>query len=144
MKLLIRQGSVPELVRVNQQITEFAAPYTEAVFRQRLEGRRWYGLVAESVNALVGFKVGYEESETVFYSWLGGVLAERRGQGIARELLYEQERWVRRQGYRQIRVKSRNRFRSMLTLLTKEGYERVAVEPQADPADTRIHFLKTL
>ena len=143
MKLLIRQGSVPELVRVNQQITEFAAPYTEAVFRQRLEGRRWYGLVSESVNVLVGFKVGYEESETVFYSWLGGVLAERRGQGIARELLYEQERWVRRQGYRQIRVKSRNRFRSMLTLLTKEGYERVAVEPQADPADTRIHFLKT-
>ena len=144
MKFSIRQGSVSELVRVNQQITEFAAPYTEAVFRQRLEGRRWYGLVSESVNVLVGFKVGYEESETVFYSWLGGVLAERRGQGIARELLYEQERWVRRQGYRQIRVKSRNRFRSMLTLLTKEGYERVAVEPQADPADTRIHFLKTL
>ena len=144
MKFSIRQGSVPELVRVNQQITEFAAPYTEAVFRQRLEGRRWYGLVSESVNVLVGFKVGYEESETVFYSWLGGVLAERRGQGIARELLYEQERWVRRQGYRQIRVKSRNRFRPMLTLLTKEGYERVAVEPQADAADTRIHFLKTL
>jgi len=43
-----------------------------------------------------------------------------------------------------VRVKSRNRFRSMLTRLTKEGYERVAVEPQADPADTRIHFLKTL
>ena len=144
MKFSIRQGSVPELVRVNQQITEFAAPYTEAVFRQRLEGRRWYGLVSESVNVLVGFKVGYEESETVFYSWLGGVLAERRGQGIARELLYEQERWARGQGYRQIRVKSRNRFRPMLTLLTKEGYERVAVEPQADAADTRIHFLKTL
>ncbi len=121
MKFSIRQGSVPEIVRVNQQITEFAAPYTEAVFRQRLEGRRWYGLVADSMNTLVGFKVGYEESETVFYSWLGGVLAERRG--IARELLYEQERWVRRQGYRQIRVKSRNRFRPMLTLLTKEGYE---------------------
>ena len=55
-----------------------------------------------------------------------------------------QERSVQRQGYRQIRVKSRNRFRPMLTLLTKEGYERVAVEPQADAADTRIHFLKTL
>ncbi len=43
-----------------------------------------------------------------------------------------------------VRVKSRNRFRPMLTLLKKEGYERLAVEPQADSADTRIHFLKTL
>lgn len=144
MSFAIRQGSLAELVRVNQQIPEFAEPYTEAIFRERLEGRPWYGLVAESTNGLLGFKVGYEESAEVFYSWLGGVLFEGRGQGVATELLYEQERWAQGRGYKQIRVKSRNRFRAMLILLLKEGYDIVDVTPQSDPADNRIHFLKTL
>ena len=74
MRFSVRPGSISELIWVNQQIEEFAIPYDKSVFDERLSKNPWYGLVAESADGLIGFKVGYEQSEGVFYSWLGGVL----------------------------------------------------------------------
>lgn len=144
MSVTIREGSIEELVSVNQQIAEFQTPYEADVFEQRLAGKAWLGLVAEEAGQLLGFKLGYQESATCFYSWLGGIIPEGRRQGIARSLLYQQESWVRQQGYAQIHVKSRNRYRGMLQLLLREGYDIVALESHQPPGDSRIHFLKSL
>ena len=140
----IRTASIEELDAVNQQVEEFAQPYPLSAFRERLTDRPWLGLVAEEAGQLLGFKVGYELEPGVFYSWLGGVLPQARGKGVARTLLHEQETWLREHNYHEVRVKSRNRFRAMVTLLLSEEYLVTGFTQDADPMDNRIHFSKKL
>ena len=143
--MLIRDGTLEEIQQVNLQIEEFAVPYERPVLDERLAGRSWIGLVAENPSGdIVGFKLGYEERPGEFYSWIGGVLSEARGQGAAKLMLLEQERRLREQGYSGVRVKARNRFQAMLMLLLSQGYLVTEVIAQDDPLDNRICFEKPL
>jgi len=144
MAVTVRQADIKELHSVNAGIEEFKTPYPIEVFEERLAGRQWYGLVAEDEGELLGFKLGYDEGEGVFYSWLGGVLPAARRRGAARLMLHAQEAWVREHGYTEIRVKSRNRYRNMLMLLLSEGYQVFDIEPQEQLEDNRIWFRKAL
>ena len=83
----------------------------------------------------VGFKVGYALDKDVFYSWLGGVLPEFRGRGIAQTLIEQQHRWCAQQGYRTIRTKTLNRWKSMLILNLKNGFD--IIETYTDNQGTR-------
>ncbi len=80
-------------------------------------------------NQPVGFKIGYERDQNEFYSWLGGVLPEYRGLGVARELMLTQHEWCRKQGYSKISTKTQNRFQSMLILNIKNGFEIISTDP---------------
>lgn len=71
----------------------------------------------------VGFKLGYEKEKKEFYSWLGGVLPECRGIGIAEDLMKAQHQWCKKQGYKKITTQTQNRFKNMLLLNLKEGFE---------------------
>ncbi len=148
MSINIRTATIEELALANAQIPEFGLPYTVADFQARLNDRNWLGQVAIEGEQCLGFKVGYADDAGYFYSWLGGVLPAARKRGVARLLIQAQEAWVRDQGFNEIRVKSRNRFRHMLMFLLSERYEVLAVEP-ASPGDhltldRRIWFSKTL
>jgi GNAT superfamily N-acetyltransferase len=74
---------------------------------------------------LVGFKIGYAITSKRYYSWLGGVHAEFRGRGIARELMRRQHQWLRDRGYREVetRVFSDNEIMAHLNL--SAGFEFV-------------------
>ena len=74
---------------------------------------------------LVGFKIGYERKPGHFESWLGGVAASHRGQGIAGELMRRQHAWCRANGYRTVRTLTTNRWRDMLILDLRHGFEIV-------------------
>lgn len=52
-------------------------------------------LVALDDNRVVGYKIGYQDRQTRFYSWFGGVYAEYRGKGIASELMRRQHECAR-------------------------------------------------
>ncbi|MBO6657771.1 MAG: GNAT family N-acetyltransferase [Pseudomonadales bacterium] len=140
----VRQANIEELHSLNAQIAEFKTPYPVEIFRERLARRDWLGLVAEDDGELLGFKLGYDHGDRVFYSWLGGVLPAARRRGAARRLLRAQESWVTDHGYREIWVKSRNRYRNMLMLLWSEGYQIFDIEPKAQLEDNRIWFRKSL
>ncbi len=71
----------------------------------------------------VGFKLGYEENKDEFYSWLGAVLPEFRGLGIAQDLLTAQHTWCAKQGYKSVRTTTENQFREMLLLNIKSGFD---------------------
>lgn len=71
----------------------------------------------------VGFKLGYEINSKEFYSWLGGVVPQYRGLGIASALMTCQHDWCRKEGYRTIQTKTQNRFREMLVLNLKSGFD---------------------
>ena len=74
---------------------------------------------------LVGFKIGYPYNKDTFYSWIGGVLPEYRELGIANNLANEQELYANKQGFKKLRTKSMNRFKPMMILNLKRGFEIV-------------------
>jgi predicted GNAT superfamily acetyltransferase len=78
---------------------------------------------------IIGCKLGYEREPGLFYSWLGCVDVRFRGHGIAAELMRQQHDWCREQGYRTIRTKTYNQWRSMLLLNIRSGFDIVGTEP---------------
>lgn len=74
---------------------------------------------------LVGYKIGYERQPGHYYSWLGGVLPAYRGHRIASALMEQQHEWCRRQGYHTIRTQTYNRWRSMVILNLRHGFDIV-------------------
>ena len=144
MSVIVREGSLEEVVSVVEQITEFAKKENVASLSERLAGKTSLILVAEEAGVLLGFKIGYELDENTFYSWFGGVLPIARNKGVAQAQLDIQEQWVKQQGYQQLKVKSRNLFPAMLRLLLRNGYLIEKLEEKEDINAHRIHFLKQI
>jgi predicted GNAT superfamily acetyltransferase len=94
-------------------------------------------------NQLVGFKIGYRYNDTTFYSWVGGVLDKFRRTGIAKKLAETQEQEVKAKGYESIRTKSMNRFKPMMILNLKNGFDIKSVYTN-DVGQTKIVFEKSL
>lgn len=85
--------------------------------------------LAQSANCIIGCKLGYERGPGLFYSWLGCVDAQFRGQGIAADLMQQQHDWCRAQGYKTVQTKTYNQWRSMLLLNIRSGFAIVGTEP---------------
>ncbi|WP_075343354.1 GNAT family N-acetyltransferase [Tenacibaculum agarivorans] len=84
-------------------------------------------IIAYETKKPVGFKIGYQYNETTFYSWVGGVLPDYRRKGIAQKLAITQETLIKKRGYTKLRTKSMNRFKPMLLLNIKNGFDIVQV-----------------
>lgn len=80
-------------------------------------------LVAVEAGQIAGFKMGYEEEDGVFYSWLGGVDPAFQQRGIARQLMDAQHQELLKRGYTKVRTISRNNRRAMLLLNIKSGFD---------------------
>lgn len=144
MSVVVREGSLEEVVSVVEQISEFAKKESIASLSDRLAGKTSLILVAEEAGVLLGFKIGYELEQHTFYSWFGGVSPLARNKGVAQAQLEAQEAWVQKQGYEQLKVKSRNQFPAMLRLLLRNGYQIEKLEEKEYITENRIYFLKTL
>lgn len=145
MSVVYRQGTLEECVQVVEQIQEFAHKETVESLSARLEGKaRSLIQVAQEGDKLLGFKIGYQLDEQTFYSWFGGVSSLARNKGVAQKLLEIQEKWVEEQGYKQLKVKSRNQFPAMLRLLIRNGYLIENFEQKHPLTESRIHFVKQL
>ncbi len=94
-------------------------------------------------NQIVGFKIGYRYNNTTFYSWAGGVLSEFRRHGIAHKLAQLQEQRVKEKGYMKMRTKSMNRFKPMMILNLKNGFNIKSMYTN-DVDQTKIIFEKDI
>ncbi len=93
-------------------------------FQSTFKNHKTFFLPSARINdQVVAFKLGYESTSAEFYSWLGGVVPEFRGLGIAADLMILQHDWCREQGYSRILTKTQNRFRDMLLLNIKFGFD---------------------
>ncbi|MCB0080899.1 MAG: GNAT family N-acetyltransferase [Caldilineaceae bacterium] len=144
MNIHIRPGTIAEALIVETALPEFSATRAEIDYRQRMGDAPSLILVAEVDGVLAGYKVGYAQSNTLFYSWLGGVLPAYRRLGLAQRLLEHQEQWAAQQGYDALEVRSKNKFPGMLILLLKNGYKIVGVEANAPLHERKITFRKEL
>lgn len=97
----------------------------EDFFRRYKEHSSFFLCLAKVEEQTVGFKLGHEKAAHVFYSWIGGVLPEFKGLGIASMLMQSQHDWCRKQGYKVIETKSQNHFKDMIALNLKFGFDIV-------------------
>ncbi|UYZ61393.1 GNAT family N-acetyltransferase [Hymenobacter weizhouensis] len=88
--------------------------------QQRQPVQAW---LAVAEGQVVGCKLGYERQPGHYYSWLGGVHPDFQGRGIAAELMRRQHAWCRQQGYQRIRTHTFNRWRAMLLLNLRHGFD---------------------
>ncbi|WP_313798984.1 GNAT family N-acetyltransferase [Cytobacillus sp.] len=79
--------------------------------------------IAVDGEKVVGFKMGYELDKNTFYSWLGGVDPDYRKHGIASMLMEQQHQYAREQGYKMVQTKTMNKWRNMLILNIKNGFD---------------------
>jgi len=111
-------SSWEELVKLNQKIFG-----PESRLQKASEKGKILIMAAYSGEKLVGYKIGYPEDRVTFYSWMGGVDPDYRGQGIARELMCRQHNWCRKNGFLEVVTKTQNRWRGMLMLNLSFGFD---------------------
>jgi len=87
--------------------------------------KEFHILVAYDGEKPVGIKVGYRLDEGRFYSWLGGVLPDYQGLGIASEMMRLQHHWCVEHGIKAVETRTRNSFRQMIALNLAHGFEIV-------------------
>lgn len=124
--------TLQETTKITNNHIETIAPVIQKAFGQwdskwfhaRFENHAKFHLITAFVEGqCVGFKLGYELNNQEFYSWLGGVVPEFRGLGIASDLMKVQHDWCLKQGYKKVQTKTQNRFREMFILNLKHGFE---------------------
>lgn len=88
-------------------------------------------LLACEGGAWKGFKLGYRRGDAMFYSWLGGVAPELRGQGVASELMKRQHADAAAAGYRFVETRTRAANNPMIVLNLRHGFHVVGFEADA-------------
>ncbi|WP_417762381.1 GNAT family N-acetyltransferase [Shewanella sp.] len=128
----ITPARLAQVIELMTELPELAQERSIAEFKQRLYGREALLMLCFVEGELVGFKLGYALDEKRFYSWLGGVIPEFRGIGLAQQMLHAVEQWAIEQGYETMQIKTRNLFKAVLNLLIKNSYQVIDFTPVAD------------
>lgn len=140
----IREGSIEELLLAQAAVPELLGGRPVHDLYARLEGQPHLILLAWAGSEIAGFKVGYEINNQTFYTWLGGVHPAHRRQGIAQALATRQEDWAKKQGYHEIRLKTRNSFPAMLQFAIGSGFQITELDTREQRSAHRIILHKTL
>ena len=85
-------------------------------------------IVRNNECAIVGFKLGYAQSDDVFYSWLGGVHPQYRNIGLASEMIKTQHKWCKQKNFSMIRTKSHKDNQTMYALNHKHGFHVIGFD----------------
>jgi predicted GNAT superfamily acetyltransferase len=122
MEFEIKEGPLESAILLAGNIPEFDDIYSREEYDKRLKNNSLILLAYNQNQTPIGFKIGYEKNKSVFYSWFGGVIPEYRKQGVAKALATYQENQVRKQGYKAIRMKTKNEFKPMLLFAIKNDF----------------------
>lgn len=142
----IKKGSIADAVAVSNKVPELKNPHPQATYEKRMLGKKHLILIAYVGEKKVGFKVGYDKFQDGknFYTWMGGVLPDFRKQGIAESLAQQQEAWIKKEGYENVILKTRNQHQGMLIFAIKNNFKIIEIEPREDIEQYRILLKKRL
>ena len=130
IKIKSIQG-IPSNEVLNELLTLYTSVFEDAIvdlFMERISTKEdVVSIIAYKNEVPVGFKIGYRYNESTFYSWVGGVLFNHRKEGVAKQLATTQESIAKEKRYTKLRTKSMNRFKPMLILNLKNGFDIVQV-----------------
>ncbi|GGZ26574.1 N-acetyltransferase [Echinicola pacifica] len=143
-EIIIREGSIPEILSISLMIPEFKGLYDDDKYADRLRSRPHLVLVAEFGGKLIGFKVGYEWSANEFYSWMVAVVPGFRNNGVANALSEVQEAWCKTSRYDALVFKTRNRQVDMICYALRQGFKMVEVDYRSNWDEARLTLKKRL
>ncbi|WP_299119122.1 GNAT family N-acetyltransferase [uncultured Tenacibaculum sp.] len=138
---------IPDKKGLEELLTLYTSIFNDAIaefFLERIQSKeKVFSIIAYYNNNPVGFKIGYQYDTNTFYSWVGGVLAQYRKKGIASKLAKLQENWALQNGFKKLRTKSMNKFKPMLILNLKNGFDIIQVYTN-EKGQTKIVFEKSI
>lgn len=143
----IREVPLADIIKMHERIPEFATqfPYTIETFRERTEGKKVLAIIAFIDGEAAGYVVGYDrDGDGSFYCWMAGVDPNHRRKGILSALMDYQREWAKKQGFKVLKIKTRNNRREMLGFLVKSGFHFMEVTPHDHINDHRIHLQSDL
>jgi ribosomal protein S18 acetylase RimI-like enzyme len=144
MNIVIEEDSIEKLPEIHDMIPEFDHGSTLEGFMKIINHREFIFLVAKVDGKVVGFKFGYFQSPTEFFSWLGGVVPEFRRKQIAKKLAEEMEKRVREKGVKFIRMMTLNKFRNMLLFSISNGFKITGKKSGETVDENKIYLSKKL
>lgn len=146
--IIIRESNLEEVLKVHKHVLEFddCNPSKE-FFESRYQEAEKLIIVAYYQEQAIGYIVGYDkfkDNRESFYCWMAGVDFGYRRIGALKALMKYQENWARKKGYQNLKIKTRNNRREMLSFLVKNGFYFVSVEEREKIEDNRINLVKKL
>jgi GNAT superfamily N-acetyltransferase len=102
-------------------------------------------LLARLGDEPVGFKIGYRESQHIYYSAKGGILAAYRRRGISRRLLYAMIERIRKQDYQILAYDTFPNMHPGMTIMgLVEGFRVTRADYNPTYQDFRLRFEKRI
>ena len=136
-------GLIARVLQMELKI--FDPPLSEEAVSKELEGRKdILALFASSQGVCCGYKIGFHHSPEIFYSWIGGVAVNHRRRRIATLLMETQHAMVKAMGYKFVRTSTKNKYREMLLLNIKFGFDVTGVQKKLREKDLSIVLEKEL
>ena len=81
----------------------------------------------------------------ILYSWIGGTRSDWRGQGQFRALTEQQEAWALEKDFKEIAVKTKNKFYGMRATLTHLSFDVIKYERNAlENRDSKVYLSKRI
>lgn len=164
-----------EIQYIEEFFGEFDRKKTAAEIQKRLAARDHCILMAEarlpddpSLLMPVSFKVSHEifpeerdphladlvsrlagavdfHGRRILYSWIGGTRSDWRGQGHFRALTEQQEAWALEHGFKEIVVKTKNKFYGMRATLTHLSFDVIKYERNLlDNRESKVYVSKRI
>jgi hypothetical protein len=164
-----------EIQYIEELFGEFDRKKTAAEIKARLENRRHCILMAEahlpgdpSQIVPVSFKVGHElfsretdpklkdlvdrlqdsiefKGRRILYSWIGGTRSDWRGQGHFRALSEQQEVWALEHSFKELVVKTKNKFYGMRGTLDHLHFQVIKFEQNPlDNDESKVYLSKKI
>lgn len=147
IKIQEYRTATDEMINAIDQMEQviFPTPLSKERIIEGLRGKvDMVGLIAVDGERLCGFKIGFQRSPDTFYSWIGGVTPDYRQRGIAKSLMTRQHEIAKELGYKYIRTSTKNKYREMLVLNIRSGFDIVGVERKLKESELSILLEKEI
>lgn len=123
----------------------FDEPFSREKIRVEAASKRvFFGIIAYENGKPIAYKLGFDRSTTLFYSWIGGVRPEARGRGLAKEMMTMQHAWCKENGFKKVRTHSENQFKNMMILNLNCGFRIIGTYLAQEGKDITVMFEKDL
>ena len=138
-KVNVVEGILETAVELANTVVEFGEKYSIDFFEKRIKGKKSLVVCGLVDNKTVGAIVAYDKYlDGSFYCWMAGVNPKYRRLGVLSSMMDYLENWAKKNGYKSIKIKTRNNKREMLGYLVKNGYDFLEVVEKENIGNSRI------
>ena len=112
MDIVVKESEIEEAIKVHKKVLEFNETEPEKeYFENRYKDSEKLIIVAYYHKNPIGYIIGYDkfkDNKESFYCWMAGVDSNYRKLGTLTAMMNYQMNWAKKQGYKKLRIKTRN------------------------------------